>query len=127
MTEPRTTRTRRAVDIQQVSAGNDQLGVTVHSTTDHPVSAWIGPIQTVSNSEAGFELVYQGCATLLVEPLRLAPGERWSLKIVQETQVAAERFPSDADGAAPATVPAHGPAAGADARAVATGGAALAG
>ncbi|MBA2380738.1 MAG: DUF1926 domain-containing protein, partial [Chloroflexi bacterium] len=62
----------------------------VATTTDHAVDAWIGPIQTVSNSEAGFELVYQGSTTLLVEPLRLRPGETWSLRIVQHASVAAE-------------------------------------
>ena len=64
----------------------------VETTTDHAVDAWIAPIETVSNSEAGFELVYQGSATLLVEPLRLRPGERWTLRIRQQATVAAERF-----------------------------------
>ena len=30
-----------------------------------PLDAWIAPIETVSNSEAGFELVYQGACVLL--------------------------------------------------------------
>jgi hypothetical protein len=76
----------------RISAGNDFLGITVETSTDHPVDAWIAPIETVSNSEAGFELVYQGSATVLVEPLRLRPGERWRLRIVQQATVAAERF-----------------------------------
>ena len=40
--------------------------------------AWWAPIETVSNSEAGFERVYQGSGLLLSWPVRLAPGERWS-------------------------------------------------
>ena len=43
--------------------------------------AWYAPIETVSNSEAGFERVYQGSALLLSWPVRLAPGERWSATI----------------------------------------------
>ncbi|HEX2755249.1 MAG TPA: alpha-amylase/4-alpha-glucanotransferase domain-containing protein [Candidatus Limnocylindrales bacterium] len=85
--------TRSASAICRIAAGNDFLGIAVETTTDHPVDAWIAPIETVSNSEAGFELVYQGSSTLLVEPLRLRSGERWSLRITQQASVTAERFP----------------------------------
>ena len=83
---------RLASGISRVAAGNDQLGIVVETTTDHVIDAWIAPIETVSNSEAGFELVYQGSAALLVEPLRLRSGERWTLRIAQQATVAAERF-----------------------------------
>jgi alpha-amylase len=102
--------TRTATGVDRIGAGNELLGVSVATTTDHPVAAWIAPIETVSNSEAGFELVYQGSALLLVEPLRLGPGERWSLEIGQAVTVAAERFsgePSETGDAVPA---AGGPA-----------------
>jgi hypothetical protein len=36
--------------------------------------AWIEPIETVSNSEAGFELVYQGSALLVSRVVSIAPG-----------------------------------------------------
>ena len=85
---------------RRLVAGNDQLGITIETTTDRPVDAWVAPIETVSNSEGGFELVYQGSATLLVVPLRLAPGERTSLRIRHQVTVRAERFAVDgpADG-----------------------------
>jgi alpha-amylase len=101
----------------RIVAGNDFLGVTVETSTDHPVDAWIAPIETVSNSEAGFELVYQGSATVLVEPLRLRPGERWRLRIVQQVTVVAERF------AAVAAEPAAGARDRADAQPVGARGA----
>ena len=82
---------RSAAGLRRLAAGNDFLGIAVETTTDHAVDAWIAPIETVSNSEAGFELVYQGSAALLVEPLRLRPGERWALRIGQQATVAAER------------------------------------
>jgi hypothetical protein len=50
----------------------------------------------VSNSEGGFELVYQGSTTLLVAPLRLVPGERVRLRVAQRVTVHAERFRRDA-------------------------------
>ena len=81
--------TRSASRIDRIAAGNDFLGITIETATDHPVDAWVGPIRTVSNSEAGFELVYQGSTTLLAEPLRLEPGERWSLRVSQRIEVRA--------------------------------------
>ena len=60
---------------------------------------------SASNSEAGFELVYQGSTTLLVEPLRIGPGERWSLTIRLQVSVAGERFvgPETASATLPST------------------------
>jgi hypothetical protein len=69
--------------ISRLTSGNDQVGVALETVVDTPVSAWIAPIETVSNSEAGFELVYQGSALLLVRPIALAPGERTSLRVEQ--------------------------------------------
>jgi len=43
--------------------------------------AW-APVETVSNSEAGFERIYQGSALLLAWPVSLAPGETWEEQIV---------------------------------------------
>jgi hypothetical protein len=91
--------------VDVLGAGNDQLGISVETTIDRPLDAWIGPIQTVSNSEAGFELVYQGSATLLVEPLRLAAGERMSVRIRQRVAISGERFETGARGAEPAGHP----------------------
>jgi len=82
----------RATDVSRLEAGNDQIGVSVETATDRPLEAWIAPIETVSNSEAGFELVYQGSATLHVAPLRLAAGQRLAIRISQQVKVKAERF-----------------------------------
>jgi alpha-amylase len=79
-------------EVRRLVAGNDQLGITVETTVDRPVAAWISPIETVSNSEGGFELVYQGSATILVAPLHLAPGERFRLQIEQQVAIDGERF-----------------------------------
>ena len=39
-----------------------------------PADAWWAPVETISNSENGFERVYQGSGLLLSWPLRLGPG-----------------------------------------------------
>ncbi len=75
-------------DIDRLTSGNDQVGVRIETATDGPVAAWIAPIETISNSEGGFELVYQGSAVLLVRPIALAPGERTSLVVEQFVAVA---------------------------------------
>jgi alpha-amylase/alpha-mannosidase (GH57 family) len=38
---------------------------------------WIAPIETVSESEDGFERIYQGSQILAVWPVELAPGREW--------------------------------------------------
>jgi hypothetical protein len=39
---------------------------------------WVAPIETVSESEEGFERVYQGSQILAVWPVELAPSGKWS-------------------------------------------------
>ena len=63
--------------IRTIAQGNDHVGVAVRTTLDEPTDAWFAPIETISNSEDGFERVYQGSALLLSWPLRLEPGARW--------------------------------------------------
>jgi 4-alpha-glucanotransferase len=77
-------------DIDRLTSGNEQLGVGLETAIDAPVNAWIAPIDSVSNSEAGFELVYQGSAILLVRPIALAPGEHTSLRVDQRVTVIAD-------------------------------------
>ena len=42
---------------------------------------WRFPIETVSNSDAGFERAYQGSCLLAHWPLELGPGEDWSVEL----------------------------------------------
>jgi hypothetical protein len=63
-----------AVGISGLSQGNDHIGIAVGTTLSEPADAWWAPVETVSNSESGFERVYQGGGLLLSWPLDLAPG-----------------------------------------------------
>ena len=59
-----------------VAFGNDYEGIRIVATAEPPADlAWY-PVETVSNSEGGFERIYQGSSLLFRWPLRLAPGER---------------------------------------------------
>ncbi|HET9520450.1 MAG TPA: alpha-amylase/4-alpha-glucanotransferase domain-containing protein [Candidatus Limnocylindrales bacterium] len=73
--------------IDRLASGNDQLGLAIESVLDGPASAWIAPIESVSNSEGGFELVYQGSAVVVVRPIRLTTGGRTSFRIEQRVTV----------------------------------------
>jgi 4-alpha-glucanotransferase len=57
-----------------IRSGNSYIGIEVTSRPEPPAPAFWGPIETVSNSEGGFERVYQGSALVFTWPLRLAPG-----------------------------------------------------
>ena len=77
-----------AAGIARVGQGNDWLGVSVESVPTPAADAWWAPIDTVSNSEDGFERVYQGSALLLSWPLDLAPGAEITVTVEQRVTVA---------------------------------------
>lgn len=45
-------------------------------------SFWIAPIETVSESEEGFERIYQGSQIVAVWPVELAQGAEWKAQLV---------------------------------------------
>ena len=52
--------------LTRIAQGNDYIGVAVATTVSSAADAWWAPVETVSNSEAGFERVYQGSAAAAV-------------------------------------------------------------
>ncbi|HYH92316.1 MAG TPA: alpha-amylase/4-alpha-glucanotransferase domain-containing protein [Candidatus Saccharimonadales bacterium] len=76
----------QATDVTHLGQGNDHVGVSVSTTVD-PADAWWAPVETVSNSESGFERVYQGSGLLLSWPIALGPGDsvRRSVRHAVET------------------------------------------
>ena len=80
-----------ATDLTTIAQGNDHIGVSVTTTTDEPAEAWWAPIETISNSENGFERVYQGSGLLLSWPVRLGAGERWSRTVRHEVATTRDR------------------------------------
>jgi alpha-amylase len=70
-----------AAATDRMTAGNDFLGVCVATRLDPPADVWTAPIETVSNSEAGFELVYQGSSVLFGRVVTLGPGETATIAV----------------------------------------------
>jgi 4-alpha-glucanotransferase len=79
--------------VTSVASGNDQIGITLATSIEPAARVWWSPIETISNSEFGFERVYQGSAFVAVWPINLASGERVTVAIHQ--QVATDRDRSD--------------------------------
>ncbi|MGH2473866.1 MAG: alpha-amylase/4-alpha-glucanotransferase domain-containing protein, partial [Candidatus Limnocylindrales bacterium] len=79
-----------ATDLSTIVQGNDDIGISVTTTTS-AADAWWAPIETVSNSENGFERVYQGAGLLLSWPTRLEPGRRWTRTITQVIATSRDR------------------------------------
>jgi alpha-amylase len=43
---------------------------------------WVAPIETVSESELGFERVYQGSQILILWPVEIATGSAWRAEAI---------------------------------------------
>ena len=84
-------RADRRAGLATLHSGNDYVGLDVATTATPPTDAWISPIETVSNSEAGFERVYQGSALVLTWPLDLAPGARMSVRVEHVVSTSRDR------------------------------------
>jgi hypothetical protein len=70
----------------------------VETSVNPPADAWRAPIETVSNSEAGFERVYQGSALLLSWLVSIRPGQAWSASVEHRTSVEVDRVAAEAGG-----------------------------
>jgi alpha-amylase len=81
----------QASGITRVEQGNDYVGVSLATTASPSADAWWAPIETVSNSEAGFERIYQGSSLLLSWPLRLEAGARTVVRVDQVVAATRDR------------------------------------
>jgi 4-alpha-glucanotransferase len=70
-----------AAGIGRFEEGNDWIGASIDSTLSEPADLWWAPVETISNSEAGFERVYQGAGILVSWPISLADGESKTVRI----------------------------------------------
>ena len=70
-----------------VAFGNRYQGVEIERAVNPPAPAQWYPVETVSNSEAGFEKVYQGSCLIFRWPLELAAGGEQRLEVQFGAQV----------------------------------------
>ena len=70
-------------DTRQLGLMDEWLGLNLSWDSNQPAGMWTYPIETVSQSEGGFELVHQ---SIVVQPHWLVRGDadgRWSVTDVQ--------------------------------------------
>jgi alpha-amylase len=81
-------------DVRQLGLVDEWLGIDIQWTSNQPASLWTYPIETVSQSEGGFELVHQSVAFV---PHWLVKGDaegRWSvtMTVTADTSLAESRM-----------------------------------
>ncbi len=81
----------RAQKVERFAQGNDDIGIAIATTVSIPAEAWWAPVETISNSEQGFERVYQGSGLLLSWPIALAPGSGWSVDVANAVSADRDR------------------------------------
>ena len=84
------------------SAGNTDVGVMVSTKLSPPGDVWWSPIETVSNSEGGFERIYQGSSVLVSWPVDLGPGASFSVSIENRVSTDRDADLGEPEGAMPA-------------------------
>ena len=89
------------IDVDDLGLVDEWLGIDVHWSVDRPTSVWTYPIETVSQSEGGFELVHQ---SVVVQPHWHVRGDangRWavSMRLALDTSLAESRTPQIEEGA----------------------------
>lgn len=69
---------------KKISLVDEGLGLRVSLEWNPPCDVWVLPIHTVSQSESGFEKVYQGSTLLLKWNITLEPASTWGTEIRKE-------------------------------------------
>ena len=64
-----------------IRSGNDDIGILLTTSATPTADTWWAPIDTISNSESGFERTYQGSSLLQTWTLRLEPGAMWQAEV----------------------------------------------
>ncbi len=88
--------TGQASGILTIGQGNDYVGVSIATTASAPVDAWWAPVETISNSEGGFERVYQGSGLFLSQAIDLAAGEAARLVVSHAVSTTVDRADAEA-------------------------------
>jgi hypothetical protein len=70
-------------DVYGIGLRDEWLGIDYHLVWNRQCNVWRFPVETVSQSETGFEKVYQSSAIFPNWQLDLMAGESWEVEITQ--------------------------------------------
>lgn len=92
-------------DVERIGLVDEWLGLDATLEVTQPAGLWTFPIQTVSQSEGGYELVHQSCAVVPHWEFVVGPEGRWSvgLTLSLDTSAAQARQLSETATAAELT------------------------
>jgi len=68
-------------DVDTIYITEPDLSLALSLTVGQPARLWRFPIETISNSEEGFELTFQGSCILLSWAFELKPGSIWGVEL----------------------------------------------
>jgi alpha-amylase len=68
-------------NVSSVSLVDEWLKLRLTLAFSQPAVLWRAPVETVSQSEAGFERVYQSSMVLPLWRISLRPGDSWKMQI----------------------------------------------
>jgi alpha-amylase len=85
-------------DIDRIVSGNSYIGLELVTTLEPAATVWWSPIETISNSEYGFERVYQGSALVASWPTELAPGARRTVAVRGRVRTTIDRLAGELAG-----------------------------
>lgn len=68
-------------DVREVNLQHEWFRLHIRLAFDRPATLWRMPIETISNSEGGFERGYQCSCVLPLWPIQLASGESWEVNL----------------------------------------------
>ena len=70
-------------DVYGIGLRDEWLGIDYHLVWNRLANVWRFPVETVSQSEAGYEKVYQSSAMFPNWKFDLSPGQEWQVEITQ--------------------------------------------
>ncbi len=68
-------------NVSEMSMIDEWLGMKLTLSFDQPAVLWRAPVETVSQSEAGFERVYQSSMIMPLWRISLGPGATWNMEL----------------------------------------------
>ncbi|MBI4295051.1 MAG: DUF1926 domain-containing protein [Chloroflexi bacterium] len=73
--------TGEMTNVAGLGIADAEFGLRLAVQMGRPATVWRFPVETVSSSEEGFELNFQGSCLLSIWPLRLEPGQSWEVRL----------------------------------------------
>lgn len=85
--DPHLNRIGEVRDLKNININDQWYGIRIDFEFSSPTSFWYFPIETVSDSEAGLERTYQELSLLFHWNLKLAPKDKWLIRIFKDIKV----------------------------------------